>query len=211
MREETSSMADRRKYTKSTAPGGSSAPVCGVTGDRTRGRGGPGLVLLESRIRTIRGEKVMLDSDLADVYGVPTRALNQALRRNPERFPADFAFRLSEDEFSVLRSQIVISNLGRGGRRHPPWTFTEHGALMAASVLSSPRAVEMSVFVVRAFVRLRELARGHAKLATKLRQIERRVAAHDEDLAEILEAIRQLTCPTERSKRAIGFTRGGET
>ncbi len=143
-------------------------------------RRGSDLQQLEARIRTIRGEPVMLDDDLAAVYKVSTRALNQAIRRNRKRFPEDFAFRLSEEEFAALRSQSVISNPGRGGRRYPPWAFTEHGAIMAASVLNSPRAVEMSVFVVRAFVRLRDFARTHAT------ELERRVARHEEGLRQTL-------------------------
>lgn len=163
------------------------------------------LAPIESRIRTIRGESVMLDEDLATVYGVPTRALNQAVQRNRERFPDDFAFHLSEEEFDVLKSQTVISNPGRGGRRYPPLAFTEHGAIMAASVLKSPRAVEMSVFVVRAFVRLREFARNHAKLAAKLTALERKVAGHDEDLKRMFAALRALLNPSSKPRRPIGF------
>ncbi len=165
---------------------------------------------VEGRIREIRGVQVMLDSDLAAIYGVPTKAFNQAIKRNAERFPQDFAFRLTEAECAALRSQFVTSKTGRGGRRYLPWAFTEHGAIMAASVLNSPRAVEMSVFVVRAFVRLRDFARGHAELAAKLRQLERRVGAHDHEIAEILQAIRQLTRPPASSRRRIGFTRESE-
>jgi hypothetical protein len=147
----------------------------------------------------------MLDDDLARVYGVPTRALNQAVRRNGERFPRDFAFQLSQDEFDVLRSQTVISNPGRGGRRYPPWAFTEHGAIMAASVLNSPRAVEMSVFVVRAFVRLRDFARTHAEIAAKLSALERKVTGHDEDLKRMFAALRGLLEPPMKPSRPIGF------
>jgi len=107
---------------------------------------------VESRILAIRGENVMLDSDLARVYGVTTKALNQAVKRNEERFPEDFAFQLTPEEIGNLKSQFVTSSSGHGGRRKPPWVFTEHGAIMAATVLNSPSAVEMSVFVVRAFI-----------------------------------------------------------
>jgi hypothetical protein len=166
----------------------------------------PGRV--ESRILPVRGLAVILDSDLAAIYGVTTAALNQAVKRNRERFPEDFVFQLTADESTNLISQSVTSNSGHGGRRKLAWAFTEHGAIMAASVLSSPRAVEMSVFVVRAFVRLRDFARGHVELAAKLRQLERRVAGHDSEIAGIIEAIRQLTSPPATPRRAIGFTQG---
>ena len=115
---------------------------------------------VESKILEIRGERVMLDADLADVYGVTTKALNQAVKRNLDRFPEDFKFQLTAEVAASLRSQTVTSKQGRGGRRYVPWAFTEHGALMAATVLNSPRAVEMSVFVVRAFVRRRSSGRN---------------------------------------------------
>jgi hypothetical protein len=171
----------------------------------TTGRGSK-LSRLEARIQTIRGESVMLDDDLAAIYGVATRVLNQAVRRNRERFPEDFAFQLSKEEVAALRSQTVISKTpGRGGRRYAPWAFTEHGAIMAASVLNSPRAVEMSVFVVRAFVRLRDFARTHSELAAKLTALERKVAGHDEDLKQMFAALRALLDLPTRPRRAIGF------
>lgn len=160
---------------------------------------------VERRIREIRGQQVLLDSDLATLYGVETKVLNQAVKRNAARFPEDFAFRLSKPEFERLKSQIVTAKPGRGGRRSPPWAFTEHGAIMAATVLNSPLAVEMSVFVVRAFVRLRDLARTHAELARHLTQLERRVTAHDEDLKQVFVALRQLLEPPSRPRRRIGF------
>lgn len=149
----------------------------------------------------------MLDRDLAAVYGVVTKALNQAVKRNPERFPADFSFVLSDEETDGLRSQIVTAKIARGGRRVNPRAFTEHGALMAASVLSSPRAVEMSVFVVRAFVRLRDFARSHEELARQLAAVERRVSGHDVELQRVLAALRQLLEPPARLRRSIGFRR----
>jgi len=159
-------------------------------------------------IIVLRGHKVMLDADLAALYGVQTRALNQAIKRNLDRFPADFMFRLSARELETWRSQVVISKpSAKMGLRRAPFAFTEHGALMAASVLNSPRAVEMSVFVVRAFVRLRELARNHVELATKLDALERRVEGHDEDLEEMFEALRALIAPAGRPPRQIGFGR----
>jgi hypothetical protein len=159
---------------------------------------------IESRILLIRGQKVMLDADLAELYGVETRTLNQAVKRNLERFPEDFMFHLTDEEAENLRSQIVISN--RGGRRYLPYAFTEHGALMLGNVLKSDQAVEMSLMVVRAFVRMRELVAGNKELAQKLNQLERKVGAHDKAIAEIINAIRQLMAPSDSSKkRPIGF------
>jgi hypothetical protein len=162
---------------------------------------------VDSKIVEIRGKRVMLDADLADVYGVTTKALNQAVKRNPDRFPEDFGFQLTADESVSLRSQTVTSKKGRGGRRYVPWVFTEHGALMAATVLNSPRAVEMSVFVVRAFVRLREYVRGHAEISKRLDALERKVTGHDEDLREMFTALRALLTPSPRSRREIGFAK----
>jgi ORF6N domain-containing protein len=162
---------------------------------------------IERAILILRGHKVMLDNDLAALYGVETRALVQAVKRNPERFPKDFMFQLTNQELTAWRSQIVMSNPGaKMGLRRPPFAFTEHGALMAATVLNSPRAVEMSVYVVRAFVRMREVLTTHRELARKLAALERRIDTHDETIAEILAAIRQLMAPPEpRKKRPIGF------
>ncbi len=168
----------------------------------------PAVAALAQSIHLVRGQKVMLDSDLAVLYGVPTKALNQAVKRNADRFPADFMFQLSGDEYLALRSQFVTSNAtaaGRGGRRYLPWAFTEHGALMAATVLNSPRAIEMSVFVVRAFVQLRELLSTHRDLAAKLDELERKLSTHDQAIAGLIDAIRQLTATPERKSRPIGF------
>lgn len=153
----------------------------------------------------IRGVSVVLDDALAKVYGVETRVLNQAMRRNRERFPEDFAFRLTPAEFAGLRSQAVISSSGHGGRRTLPWVFTEHGALMLASVLNSPRAVEMSVFVVRAFVRLRDHARTNVEFAKQLAALERRVSSHDEQMKQLFATLRAMLEPTEKPRRPIGF------
>lgn len=172
---------------------------------------------IEGKILTIRGQKVMLDADMAELYGVETKVFNQAIKRNVNRFPEGFMFQLTSEEFadlksqigtSSLRSQIVTSNnqIERGGRRYLPYAFTEHGAIMAASVLNSPRAIEISVHVVRAFVHMRELVFGHKELAQKLAQLERKVGAHDKAIAEIISAIRQLMAPEEpKKKRPIGF------
>lgn len=159
---------------------------------------------IATRIQSIRGQRVLLGGDLALLYGVLNKALTQAVRRNAERFPQDFAFMLTKHEFANLKSQIVTSN--RGGVRKLPIAFTEHGALMAATVLRSPRAIEVSVFVVRAFVQMREALMAHKELGKRLDELERKVGTHDRAIGQILEAIRQLTQPPEPSKRRrIGF------
>ncbi|MDP2758872.1 MAG: ORF6N domain-containing protein [Sideroxyarcus sp.] len=162
---------------------------------------------IESQIFLIRGQKVMLDSDLAKLYGVENRALNQAVKRNVERFPEDFMFQLTSEEYESLRSQFVTLKAGRGQhRKYLPYAFTEHGALMLGNVLKSERAIEVSLMVVRAFVRMRELVAGNKELAQKLNQLERKVGAHDKAIAEIINAIRQLMVPEEpKKKRSIGF------
>jgi hypothetical protein len=167
---------------------------------------GLAVAALARRIVVMRGLKVLLDSDLAALYGVPTKVLNQAVKRNRVRFPADFAFELTSEESAALRSQAVTSNAGsRGGRRTAPKVFTEHGALMAATVLNSVRAIEVSVFVVRAFVQLRELLSTHRDLAAKLDELERKLSTHDRTIAELIQAIRQLTAAPAQRSRPIGF------
>lgn len=159
-------------------------------------------------IRIVRGLKVLLDADLAALYGVATRKLVQAVKRNRDRFPAEFIFRLTDQEVAALRSQSVISNgrPGRGGRRYRPYAFSEHGALMAATVLNTPRAVEMSLYIVRAFVRLREAVSTNRALAKKLDELEQRLDTHDRAIGEIVRAIRELTAsPEPAKKQRIGF------
>jgi ORF6N domain len=160
---------------------------------------------IESQILLLRGQKVLLDSDLAPLYGVEVRSLNQAIKRNQERFPADFVFQLTTQENDALKSQFVISKNTRGGRRSLPYAFTEHGAIMAATVLNSPRAVEMSIFVVRAFLRLQETIATHKALAAKLVELEEKLETHDKSIDEIIRAIRVLTTPPEKPKRQIAF------
>jgi hypothetical protein len=159
---------------------------------------------IEKAIHFIRAERVILDADLARLYGVETRALVQAVKRNLQRFPRDFTFQLSLDEFKILRSQIVISK-SRGGRRYMPYAFTEHGAIMAANVLNSKQAVRMSVFVVRAFVKLRETALRYKELAAKITELERKVGTHDHAIASTIAAIRQLMSSPAREPKQIGF------
>jgi len=175
---------------------------------------------IESQIFLVRGQKVMLDDDLAALYAVETKALNRAVKRNVDRFPEDFMFQLSADELaslrcqfgtSSLRSQIVTSNspAGHGGRRYLPYAFTEHGAIMAASVLNSSRAVEASVQVVRAFVQLRQMLASNAELSGKLAALEKK---YDIKFRTVFEAIRELMTPSApQKKRPIGFAPWDET
>jgi len=162
-------------------------------------------VPVESRILIVRRQRVILDSDLAELYGVTVKRLNQQVNRNQERFPADFMFQLTSTEDKALRLQIATSKKGRGGRRYLPYAFTEHGAIMAATVLNSARAVEMSVFVVRAFVRMREMLAKNRQLAAKINELDRRLETHDTTIQDIIEAIKELMVPEGPSKRKIGF------
>ena len=180
---------------------------------------------IERAIFLIRGQKVILDTDLARLYGVTAKRLNEQVKRNRHRFPDDFAFQLSSAEFASLRSQIAISSqqpidskennlnwsqFATSSSRHRgavyrPWAFTEHGAIMAANVLYSRRAVQMSVYVVRAFVRLRAILATHKELDKKLAELERRVKSHDEHIQSLFEAIRRLMAPELPRPRRIGF------
>jgi ORF6N domain len=160
---------------------------------------------VESAIYLIRGQRVMLDADLAAIYRVTTKSLNQQIRRNRKRFPPDFAFQLTAEEFRFLRSQIVTSKTGRGGRRYRPWVFTEHGAIMLAAVLNSDIAVQASIRVVRAFVRLREMVAANAELAAKLEDLERRLDSHDEAIVDLFATLKRLLEPEPKPGREIGF------
>jgi hypothetical protein len=160
---------------------------------------------VESRILFLRQQRVILDADIAELYGVSVRILNQQIKRNRERFPSDFVFQLTPKEHQDLRSQSVISTGSHGGRRYLPYAFTEHGAIMAATVLNSERAVEMSVFVVRAFVRLREMLATNRKLAGKIYQLENRLDTHDSTIQDLIEAIKELVTPPDPPRKRIGF------
>jgi hypothetical protein len=163
---------------------------------------------IEPLIMEIRGQKVMLDHDLAVLYGVLTKALNQAVKRNRDRFPGDFLFQLnSKEKLEVVTNCDHLAKLKFSPRL--PYAFTEHGAIMAATILNSPRAVDVSVFVVRAFVKLRQMVVAHKDLAAKLTDLERRVGGHDDSIRQLVTAIRQLMAPPpdEKSKRRIGFAR----
>ena len=159
------------------------------------------------RILSLRGQKVMLDSDLADLYGVTTKRLNEQVRRNLVRFPQDFMFQLSAEEAAALRSQNATSKGRRGGRRYAPYAFTEYGALMLASVLNSAQAIEVSVYVARAFVRLRHVMVTSRVMAEKLRELEQRLSGHDEAMRSLVTAVRRLmdSPPRARIRRPIGF------
>jgi hypothetical protein len=181
-------------------------------------------ITVESRIRLIRGSKVILDSDLAELYGVTSKALNQAVKRNRERFPDEFTFRLTQQEAAVIRSQSVTliapetnrsqsatikttASISRRGKhsKYLPYAFTEHGALMAANVLRSPRAVQMSVLIVQTFVRLRRMAVSVDALARKVEELERATRDNRKDIDKIVTAIRELMTPPQSIRREIGF------
>jgi hypothetical protein len=163
--------------------------------------------LIARRIYLIRGCKVMLDSDLAELYEVPTRVLNQAVRRNLDRFPPDFMFQLTDEELTEWRSQIVISNsAAKMGLRRPPYAFTEHGVAMLSSVLGSKRAVALNILIIRAFIRLREYLATHQDLARKLDDVERTQNKHGAHIQQIYQYIEQLLAPApEVPKRRIGY------
>jgi phage regulator Rha-like protein len=161
--------------------------------------------LIERKIFLLRGQKVMLSIHLAKLYGLEIRMLIQAVKRNTERFPEDFMFQLTEIEYRNLKSQFVISSWG--GRRHPPYAFTEQGVAMLSSVLHSKKAVQVNIAIMRAFVKLRQILSSHKELAYKLGELERKISKHDEDIQNIFEAIRQLMAPPAKPKRRIGFYR----
>jgi hypothetical protein len=165
---------------------------------------------IENSILLLRGQKVMLDSELARLYGVDTRTLNQAVRRNRDRFPGDFMFQLTSEEAQSLRSQFVILKPGRGEhRKYLPHAFTEQGVAMLSSVLRSKRAARVNIAIMRAFVKLRELVGAHKELAGKLSELERRVASHDGHITSLFDAIRQLMKPQASKPSRIGFQARG--
>jgi hypothetical protein len=174
---------------------------------------------IASRIRNFRGEKVLLDFDLAVLYGVETRVLNQAVKRNADRFPSDFMFQLSVEETEMISqrvtssagqtvsdsSQIVMSPGKHRGKRYRPYAFSEQGVAMLSSVLNSERAIKVNIAIMRAFVKLRQILDTNRELAKKFSELEQRVGKHDEEIDAILEAIRQLMAPPDRPRREIGF------
>jgi len=168
--------------------------------------------LIEKKIYLIRGHKVMLDSDLAELYGVATKVLLQAVKRNLNRFPEDFMLQLKYQDVAALRSQIVTLKKGRGEhRKYLPYVFTEQGVAMLSSVLNSDRAVQVNIAIMRAFVKLREMLSTNKELAHKLAQLERKIEKHDDEIKLIFDAIRQLMAPATDTKRGkIGFRRERE-
>ena len=162
---------------------------------------------IERRILLLRGQRVILDADLAELYGATTKRLNEQVKRNLARFPADFMFQLTAEEAQVMRSQIATAS--KRNVRYLPHAFTEHGALMAASVLNTPRAIDVSVYVIRAFVKLREFLATHKELAQKLAVLEQKVSSHDGAIQSLVAAIRQLAQPQPPTRR-IGFHAGSE-
>ena len=157
---------------------------------------------IEKRIFLIRGQKVMLDQDLADLYEVPTRRLNEQVRRNPKRFPSDFCFHLTFQEVAILRSQFATSSSRWGGRRYLPLAFTEPGVAMLSSVLNSDRAILVNVEIIRAFIRLRQILSSNKDLARKLEELEKK---YDSQFRVVFDAIRQLMAPPPAKSRKIGF------
>lgn len=160
---------------------------------------------IDDKIYVIRGQRVMLDSDLAEVYQVETRVLNQAVNRNLSRFPKDFIFQLTKEEFDSLISQTVTSKTGRGGRRKLPYVFTEHGAVMLASVLNSPTAVEASIEVVRAFVKMRSVLALHKDLARKVERLAKVAVDHENEFEVVWELLGDIMRDPKRLKHKIGF------
>ena len=160
---------------------------------------------VSSKIVVLRNQKVILGVDLAELYGVSVKRLNEQIKRNARRFPLDFLFRLTRAEDKNLRSQNATSSSAHGGRRYLPYAFTEHGAIMAATVLNSKRAIEMSIFVVRAFVQMRQALVVNQHIVSKLAELEARIESHDADIQDLVEAIRELMAPPPANHRRIGF------
>ena len=160
---------------------------------------------IEAAIQIVRGQRVMLDSDLARLYGVPTSALNQAVRRNLDRFPEDFAYVLTQQEFTGLMSQTVISSSAHGGRRKLPWVFTEHGVAMLSSVLNSPTAIQVNIEIMRTFVKLRRLMATPGELVEQLTKLADTVKLHDDQMKVISQVLQQMLEKPIEPKRKIGF------
>jgi len=163
--------------------------------------------VVEKRIFLIRGQKVMLDGDLADLYGVSTGNFNKGIRRNLKRFPDDFMFQLSEIEWNSLRSQVVISKVGRGGRRHLPYAFTESGVAMLSSVLNSVEAIQTNLIIIRTFIRMRSLLAKETAVLSRLDALERNVSSHNVEIRKIFGTIREMLTLESNPKRPIGIRR----
>jgi ORF6N domain len=166
--------------------------------------------LLMNKIYLIRGQKVMLDMDLAELYQVGTKRLNEQVRRNKLRFPADFMFRLTSKEWNSLRSQIATSNTGRGGIRYLPYAFTEQGVAMLSSVLNSETAIRVNIRIIRVFTKMRELLLTHKDILLQLEKMENKIASHDGDITVIFDYLKQLLNPPNPPRNKIGFKRKDE-
>ena len=165
--------------------------------------------IIKGKIYLLRGQKVLLDSDLAELYQVETKRLIQAVKRNIERFPDDFMFQLKDQELGVLRSQIVTLKSGRGAhRKYTPYVFTEQGIAMLSSVLKSDRAVQVNIAIMRAFVQMRELAASNRELARRLDELEKKFAGHGRQFVAVFDAIREMVAPEVKKRRKIGFGQG---
>jgi hypothetical protein len=161
-----------------------------------------------NKIYYFRGQKVMLDQDLADLYDVPTKRLNEQVKRNINRFPSDFMFQLTSEEVEILKSQFATSSWG--GRRVPPYAFTEHGVLILSSVLNSQRAISVNIQIMRIYTKMRELLMANQEILLKLEQLERKVDAHDHDIQLIFQCLKQLLNPPEEPRPRVGFRRKDE-
>ena len=166
--------------------------------------------LVMNKIYLIRGQKVMLDRDLAELYGVPTKAFKQAVRRNIDRFPEDFMFEMISEELENWRSQIVTSNSDKMGLRYPPFCFTEQGVAMLSSVLNSETAIHVNIRIIRVFTKMRELLLTHKDILLQLEKIEKKLSGHDEEIQLIFKYLKQLLNPPQPPRRKIGFRRKGE-
>lgn len=160
---------------------------------------------IQGMIFIIRGKKVMIDRDLANLYGVETKVLNQAVKRNKDRFPEDFMFQLSGVEFENWKSQIVTSNKEKMGIRRKPYAFTEHGILMLSSVLNSERAIQVNIAIMRTFTKIRQMIAGHKELARKMKELEQKVGRHDKDINIIIDVIKKMMHEPVKKKKSIGF------
>ena len=163
--------------------------------------------LIERRIYLIRGQKVMIDEDLAELYGVTTKQLNQQVSRNQKRFPKDFMFRLTKEEAAALRSQFVTSKTGRGGRRYLPYVFTEQGVAMLSTVLNSERAIEVNIAIMRTFVKLRQMLEANEELNRKFAAVIRKLSTHDKYFRVVFDELKKLTQEPTPARKQIGFKR----
>ena len=178
--------------------------------DLTTDSGDVSVQIVERRIYLIRGHKVMIDVDLAELYGVPTKGLNQRVQRNRKRFPEDFMFQLTKEEAEALRSQFVISKGGRGGRRYLPFAFTEPGVAMLSSVLNSERAIQVNIMIMRAFIRLRQMLESNEELNRKFVAVIRKLSTHDKYFKVVFDELKKLTEVPPQPRKAIGFKVGNK-